>query len=172
MTDIAIRVDNLGKRYRIGGPQARYKTLRESIVGAVTAPLRRLRAAGRDQETIWALKERGLRDEDLLERIAVDPKVMVSKIGPAKWRSVGGRNEMRIRYDSESDVLLFVLRDLPPVDAVEEAGGVIISYGENGEAVSVEFLHASARRLIQTGEISLTLQAERVPERVYAAAEL
>ena len=30
---------------------------------------------------------------------------------------------MRIRYDSEADVLLLVLRDTPPVDAVEEPGG-------------------------------------------------
>jgi len=77
---------------------------------------------------------------------------------------------MRIRYDSEADVLLLVLRDLPPVDAVEEPGGVIISYGEDGEAVSVEFLHASVRQLIRTGEISVTLQAESVSDRVYATA--
>jgi len=31
MNDIAIRVVNLSKQYRIGGPQARYKTIRESI---------------------------------------------------------------------------------------------------------------------------------------------
>ena len=31
MTDIAIRVENLSKQYRIGGPQARYKTIRESL---------------------------------------------------------------------------------------------------------------------------------------------
>jgi uncharacterized protein YuzE len=77
---------------------------------------------------------------------------------------------MRIRYDSEADILLFVVRDLPPVDAVEEPGGVIISYGEDGEAVSVEFLHASVRHLVQTGEISVTLQAESVPEGAYATA--
>jgi uncharacterized protein YuzE len=77
---------------------------------------------------------------------------------------------MRIRYDSEADVLLFVVRDLPPVDAVEEPGGVIISYGEDGEAVSVEFLHASVRHLVQTGEISVTLQAESVPEGAHATA--
>jgi len=76
----------------------------------------------------------------------------------------------RIRYDSEDDILLFVLRELPPVDAVEEPGGVIISYGEDGEAVGVEFLHASVRNLIQTGEISVTLQTERVPESTYATA--
>jgi uncharacterized protein YuzE len=77
---------------------------------------------------------------------------------------------MRIRYDPEADILLFVLRELPPVDAVEEPGGVIISYGEDGEAVSVEFLHASVRNLIRTGEISVTLQTERVPESTYATA--
>ena len=30
---------------------------------------------------------------------------------------------MKIKYDSEADVLLFVLRDDPPVDAIEESGG-------------------------------------------------
>jgi len=74
---------------------------------------------------------------------------------------------MRIRYDPDADILLVVLRDLPPVDAIEEPGGVIISYGEDGEAVSVEFLHASVRRLVGTGELSVTLQTERVPESAY-----
>jgi ABC-type polysaccharide/polyol phosphate transport system ATPase subunit len=60
MTDIAIRVENLSKRYRIGGPQARYKTLRESLVDAARAPLRRLHSLGHpspENETIWALKD-------------------------------------------------------------------------------------------------------------------
>ena len=35
MTDVAIRVENLSKQYRIGGPQARYKTIRESLTKAV-----------------------------------------------------------------------------------------------------------------------------------------
>jgi len=42
MTDIAIRVENLSKQYRIGSPQARYKTIRESLTEAVGAPFRRL----------------------------------------------------------------------------------------------------------------------------------
>ena len=42
MSDIAIRVENLSKQYRIGGPQARYKTIRESLTEAVQAPFRRL----------------------------------------------------------------------------------------------------------------------------------
>jgi len=68
-------------------------------------------------------------------------------------------NGIRIQYDRESDVLLLLLRDDPPVDAVEEPGGVIISYGADGEPVSVEFLAASARRLIRHGEVSVTLES-------------
>ena len=63
MANVAIRVENLSKLYRIGGPQARYKTLRESLVGAARAPIRRAgrllrgEAATDHQETIWALKD-------------------------------------------------------------------------------------------------------------------
>ncbi len=63
MSDIAVRVENLSKQYRIGGPQARYKTIRESLTAAVQAPLRRLSSVVRGQssavskETIWALKD-------------------------------------------------------------------------------------------------------------------
>jgi len=53
----AIRVADLGKRYRIGGPQA-YRTVRDTISGAVRHPVRTLRArrqraAGDD---MWALR--------------------------------------------------------------------------------------------------------------------
>ena len=65
---------------------------------------------------------------------------------------------MRIRYDPEADILLLILRDEPPVDAIEEPGGVIISYGEDGEPVCVELLNVSARRLIKSGELAVTLQ--------------
>ena len=67
---------------------------------------------------------------------------------------------MRIRYDTEADVLILVLRNEPPVDAVEEPGGVIVSYGEDGEPVSVEFLNAAARHLMLPGEVSVTIQTE------------
>lgn len=67
---------------------------------------------------------------------------------------------MRIRYDPEADVLLLKLRDDPPTDSVEEPGGVIVSYGEDREPVSVEFLNASARRLVLPNEVSVTIQAE------------
>ncbi len=65
---------------------------------------------------------------------------------------------MRIKYDPDADVLIFILRDDPPVDAIEEPGGVIVSYGEDKEPVSVEFLNASARKLARAGEFSITLQ--------------
>ena len=63
MNDIAIRVENLSKQYRIGGPQAGYKTIRESLTETVQAPFRRLASVVRGQssavtnETIWALKD-------------------------------------------------------------------------------------------------------------------
>jgi uncharacterized protein YuzE len=66
---------------------------------------------------------------------------------------------MKIRYDPDADVLMLVLRNNPPVDTIEEPGGVIVSYGEDGEPVSVEFLNASARELTLPGEISVTIQA-------------
>jgi lipopolysaccharide transport system ATP-binding protein len=53
-----IRVDNLGKEYRIGGPRAPYKTLRESISEAVRKPLSWLRTQRKfPDSTFWALKD-------------------------------------------------------------------------------------------------------------------
>ena len=67
---------------------------------------------------------------------------------------------MQIHYKADADVLLVVLRDEAPADAVEEPGRVIVSYGEDGEPVSVEFLNASARGLILPGEVSVKIQKE------------
>jgi len=33
---------------------------------------------------------------------------------------------MRVSYDEEADVLMLILRDEAPVDAIEEPGGVIV----------------------------------------------
>jgi len=67
---------------------------------------------------------------------------------------------MRIKYDPDADILIFILRDVPPVDAIEEPGGVIVSYGEDGDPVSVEFMNASSRDLIREGGVSVTLQTK------------
>lgn len=63
-----IRVDKLGKRFRIEGREAAYSTIRETLTRTVTAPAHRARAwlrgesgrAGRRRaDHIWALKEVG-----------------------------------------------------------------------------------------------------------------
>jgi lipopolysaccharide transport system ATP-binding protein len=56
----AIRVDGLGKRYRLthGGERAKYRTLRETLVGAVAAPFRR-RGPRAKTEEFWALQDVG-----------------------------------------------------------------------------------------------------------------
>ncbi len=64
MTDLAIRVENLGKQYRIGLPQERYKTLRDTIADAAGAPVRAIQRL-RDSHVpgaarpgmIWALRD-------------------------------------------------------------------------------------------------------------------
>src|SRR5687768_10020723 len=65
MSNVVIRAENLGKRYRIGRTE-RYRTFRDSLTSAVTAPLRRLRGraggngartgAAENDSTIWALR--------------------------------------------------------------------------------------------------------------------
>jgi len=65
MSNIAIRVEGLGKMYRIGGKQERYRTLRDTLTDAFAAPFRRAGSLLRGQaygaadlkEEIWALKD-------------------------------------------------------------------------------------------------------------------
>src|SRR5260370_8186601 len=59
MSDIAIRVDGVSKLYRLGEPE-RYRTLRDTVTDAITAPFRRLRGGGaarQEAEMLWALKD-------------------------------------------------------------------------------------------------------------------
>ena len=65
MSDVAIRVENLSKLYRIG-QFVGYSTLRESLVNTFSAPFRRFRSTiagqrtssrNQDSEYIWALKD-------------------------------------------------------------------------------------------------------------------
>jgi lipopolysaccharide transport system ATP-binding protein len=51
-----IRVENLGKQYRLGGPQEAYSTLRESLSNAARAPWR-WRKREKDAPEIWALRD-------------------------------------------------------------------------------------------------------------------
>ena len=65
MSDIAIQVEGLSKRYRINGQQERYKTLRGTLTDTASAPFRALRSTfGRrgsqpanGHNAFWALKD-------------------------------------------------------------------------------------------------------------------
>ena len=58
MSDLAIRVEHLGKQYRLGGQQARYATFRETVVKAAKAPVRWLKGERRsEQNKFWALDD-------------------------------------------------------------------------------------------------------------------
>ena len=65
MSQPAIRVEHLGKLYRLGARRARPTTMRDAIVGVVAAPLRNLRhlrglgAPDGDEreDAIWALRD-------------------------------------------------------------------------------------------------------------------
>lgn len=56
MTDLAIRVDGLGKRYTIGTRQS-YKSLRESLARTLGATLRRPSARDAQASILWALRD-------------------------------------------------------------------------------------------------------------------
>src|ERR1700730_8372112 len=65
MSDTAINVQGLSKRYRIGAQQERYKTLRGTLTKTATAPFRALRSTFRRRgsqpfngsNAFWALKD-------------------------------------------------------------------------------------------------------------------
>jgi lipopolysaccharide transport system ATP-binding protein len=59
MSDIAIQVEHLGKRYRIGERREAYGTLKDTLTHALGAPLRAWRARGspRGKAEIWALQD-------------------------------------------------------------------------------------------------------------------
>lgn len=62
---------------------------------------------------------------------------------------------MTVKYDTEADVLIFIMKDAPPCNAIAEPGGVIVSYDENDDPVSIEFLNASKRQLFNPSETVL-----------------
>ena len=65
MSKIAVRVEKLGKRYRIGSKQVRYRTLRDHVTHALRSPVHRVARLWQDHpiggtaldKTIWALKD-------------------------------------------------------------------------------------------------------------------
>lgn len=56
MSDLSIRVENLGKRYRIGVPVIKYNTLRETLSETFSKTRRRFSKIKENNEYIWALR--------------------------------------------------------------------------------------------------------------------
>ncbi|HZY31922.1 MAG TPA: ATP-binding cassette domain-containing protein, partial [Candidatus Methylomirabilis sp.] len=59
MAEVAIRVEKLGKQYRIGAGRPGYRTFREALVDGLIAPIKRLRSlsvSGEDR-MIWAVRD-------------------------------------------------------------------------------------------------------------------
>lgn len=52
-----VQIENVSKRYRIGGVHPGYMTFREMVGDAIAAPLRRLRRTNGDYQMLWALRE-------------------------------------------------------------------------------------------------------------------
>ena len=63
MSELAIRVEGLGKRYQIGAREASYRTLRETLVDLAMVPVRRAKSVLRSDSSapssrsIWALRD-------------------------------------------------------------------------------------------------------------------
>jgi lipopolysaccharide transport system ATP-binding protein len=111
----AIRVDSVSKQYRLGARQfGGYRTLRESLVDAVRAPLSRLRRrAGRfDERTstdaLWALKDVSLKIQPgevvgLIGRNGAGKSTLL-KILSRITEPTAGRAELRGRVGSLLEV--------------------------------------------------------------------
>ncbi len=52
-----IKVEHIGKQYLLGTREAAYSTIREVLTGAVRRPLKTLGRNGRQEQTIWALRD-------------------------------------------------------------------------------------------------------------------
>ncbi len=57
MSDIAIRVNELSKRYLVGRPRERYRSLRDSLMTSLARPFSRPSEAEREAQILWALKD-------------------------------------------------------------------------------------------------------------------
>lgn len=49
----------------------------------------------------------------------------------------------RLRYDAESDVLLFIVAESGKLSHAEEMGDLVVHLGKNGEPLFLEVLNAS-----------------------------
>jgi lipopolysaccharide transport system ATP-binding protein len=57
MNSTVVKIENVSKRYRIGGMHPGYMTFRELVGDMIVAPLRSLRGGNRNHQTLWALRD-------------------------------------------------------------------------------------------------------------------
>ncbi len=67
---------------------------------------------------------------------------------------------MNVKYNAEADILIFILREGFPVNGISEPGGIIVSYDENEELLSIEFLNATKRQLFNPKDRQLAISME------------
>ena len=64
---------------------------------------------------------------------------------------------MKVKYDAEADILIFILKDDFPYNAISEEGGVIVSYSQAHDPISIEFLNAAKRQLFNPSETNFVI---------------
>ena len=63
---------------------------------------------------------------------------------------------MKVHYDTKTDTLTVMFRDVPVAESDEDKPGVILDYDADGNIVSIEVLDAS-RRVEEPGTVSVAI---------------